>query len=340
MHMFFGKVLYWRLIVLTVFAYSCFLTFTPSALANEALPVICRIGIFITSLHDFQPADNSFSADFWLWSICPTDSIKPLDTIQISRSKKLDAKLGTTEKKGSMYWSQRQFSGVFHHKWNIINFPFDHQTLEFELEDGVNDASKLVYFPDAENSGYSEELKLQGFKFAHLDKFDNLKLSERKSRYSTTFGNPNRTKRSDFSHILVRIEIKRNERIGFFKLNTPTYVAFALSILSFFMLPKLPPVFAARMGLLVGCLFAVVVNMRSSESILGRTSSLTLVDQIHISTMIYLFISATIAVISLLNCEAGKDKLAKFYDRRLVFLYTISFIMVNLILILNAYFNG
>ncbi|HET7094547.1 MAG TPA: hypothetical protein VFI22_13735, partial [Thermomicrobiales bacterium] len=51
---------------------------TPQA----ASPERCRVGVFLIDLYDLDYAANSFTADFWLWSVCPTAAIRPLDTLE------------------------------------------------------------------------------------------------------------------------------------------------------------------------------------------------------------------------------------------------------------------
>ncbi|WP_333235917.1 hypothetical protein [Microcoleus sp. AT13-A5] len=84
---------------------------------------------------------------------------------------------------------------------------------------------------------------------------------------------------------------------------------------------------SARTSLLGGCLFSALVNMRGSESVLGRTESLKLVDRIHI-VAVYIFAGALATVFFRLTAEAGQAKQAMWLDSRLLFLVlTISFIV-------------
>jgi len=69
--------------------------------------------------------------------------------------------------------------------------------------------------------------------------------------------------------------------------------------------------------------------MRGSESVLGRTESLTLVDQIHI-VAVYIFAGSLATVFSRLTAEAGRAKQAMWLDSRLLFeVFTISFIVMK-----------
>lgn len=299
----------------------------------ETLSQTCKFGIFLTSLHDLKPPEKSFSADFWLWSLCPSETLQPLKNIDIIKSRSISSNANLIEKRGDLYWSQRNFQVVFQQNWNVNSFPFDRQVLNLEFED-INDSSKLVFATDTANSGYSKEIKPSGFQIKDF------KIQETKYQYPTTFGDPSISVGSTYSRIVVSIAIARNGLASFFKLNTGTYVAFALSLLSFFLTPIQTSIFSARMSLLVGSLFAVVINLRALESVLGRTEGLTLVDNINIITMVYIFASAMIAILSQKACELKREKLALRYDRYSIYLIGISYVVINFILITTAAIRG
>ncbi len=106
------------------------------------------------------------------------------------------------------------------------------------------------------------------------------------------------------------------------------------------MVPDNPPIFGARMVVLVGSLFATVISLRASEAVLGSAESLSLVDKIHIVAMAYIFIAALIAVLARKACESGKEELAKRCDRVLLPVLGISFVLINGLLITMAAIAG
>ena len=55
--------------------------------------------------------------------------------------------------------------------------------------------------------------------------------------------------------------------------------------MSFFYDPRDAKGFSSRLGLLVGALFAVLVNMRAADTVIGDTGRLTLVTEIHLATL-------------------------------------------------------
>src|SRR5215210_4025372 len=214
------------------------------------------IGIFITSLHDLDVAGGSFGVDYWVWSIHPPE-LNPLETLEFYNAKEAHADLDQTAERGDQEWSQRKISAVGRHDWDLSNFPFDRQVLDIVLEEGTADTTALMYSADTANSGYNEDIHLEGW---HITDFA---LEERTVDYATTFGDPDIFDGSSYARLVASVQLERESMTGFFKLVTGVYVASAIVLLSFLMNPHHANIFGARMGVLVGALFATVLILLS-----------------------------------------------------------------------------
>jgi hypothetical protein len=128
------------------------------AWSQQVAPQTCRIGTYLISLKNFNPADSNFGADFWLWSICPSKTLKPLQTMEIvsatdvqnfydSEQDKKDP-FGMFKLQSKVYWTQRKVSAKLYHAWDLENFPFDRHTLEIPLEESDLDTNAFVYTLD------------------------------------------------------------------------------------------------------------------------------------------------------------------------------------------------
>jgi hypothetical protein len=317
-----------------------------SSLAESIHPRTCQVGIYITSLRDFKLADKSFTADFRVWSVCPEKDLKPLESMEfvdaieyqfshdITLNKKNKSGLFST--KQEVYWSQRDITATLYHNWDVNNYPFDRHVLKISLEEAIQDSKGFVYTPDFKNSGYQRDMKTSSWKITSST------LVEQRISYTTTFGDPAlSSKQGVYSRLVVSIPIRRAKIVSFFKLTAGVYVAFAVAMLSFFYDTSQASLVSARTSLLLGCLFAALVNMRAPESVIGRTEGLTLVDQIHIVAIIYIFGAAITTVYSRLSSEAGQAKFSMWRDRKLFFrAFTISFIVVNALMISYAAIIG
>ena len=291
------------------------------------------IGMFITSLHDLDVTADTFGVDYWVWSV-HSPELNPLETLEFYNAKEAHADLDQTAERGDRSWSQRKISAVVRHDWDISNFPFDRQILDIVLEEGENDATEVVYSADTTNSGYNKDIHLEGW---HITNFE---LEERTVDYATTFGDPDIFDGSSYARLVASVQLQRETMTGFFKLVTGVYVASAIGLLSFLMNPEHANIFGARMGVLVGALFATVLSLRASEAVLGSTESVSLVDKIHIIAMVYVLIAALITVLVRKAYESGKEELAKRRNRIWLRVLGISFVLINGLLIILAAIAG
>ncbi len=317
--------------------------------ATVSSPQTCRVGIYIAALRDLNLPEKQFSSDFYVWSVCPSEELQPLTSMKVLNVEDFhnfkaafDSTLPRKDlpkwfyPKNNVYWSERKIRATLYQRWDVSNFPFDRHTLTIALEEPTKNASQFVYTPDFENSGYQPNMNLDGWEITHF------KLVEQKVPYASTFGDPELTAPQDsYSRLVAAIDIKRVKFFSFFKLTIGVYIAFAVAMLSFFYDSDTVNLTSPRRAIYVGALFAALLNMRVQESVLGRTEDLTLVDQIHIAAILYIFGAGFISVYSRLMSESGQKQQAKWLDRQIFFrLFTGSFVVFNVVAIAYAIIVG
>jgi hypothetical protein len=315
---------------------------TPTTSTAPPTQQSCRIGVYLLSPRDMAPATKSFGADFWVWSNCPSKTLKPLETMEVVKGKDIQTAYDSVQEKPDpaaklgkkIYWAQRKISATLRHDWAVENFPFDRHTLEIPLEETQADVTAFVYIPDVENSSYKQDMKVDGWK---IKKFT---VRERQEKYQSTFGDPVlKSGESEYSRLSIVIDIERDSMLSFFKLITGVYAAFVTILLAFFLEPSSE--FGSRTGLLVGSLFAVLVSMQSIDGVLGQSGTLTMVDSIHVTTLGYLIAAVIAAVYSNRLNEQGREKAALKFDRQICFsVFSISFVAFNIIVITHAMMQG
>ncbi|GBO53950.1 hypothetical protein APA_1898 [Pseudanabaena sp. lw0831] len=312
-------------------------------------PQTCRIGVYVASLRNLNLPDKRFSTDFYLWSVCPSKELQPLKSMKVLNVEDFKnfkvANDSSDERKNlskwfdvqeNVYWSGRKVRATLSQSWNVSNFPFDRHTLTIAFEETTKNSSEFVYTTDFDNSGYKPNIDLDSWQ---ITKF---KIAEQKISYSTTFGNPEQVAQQEsYSRIVISIDIKRIKMFSFFKLTIGVYIAFAVAMLSFFYDSSNTSLASPRRAIYIGALFATLLSMRLQESVLGRTEDLTLIDQIHIGTILYVFGTGVVSVYSRLTSESNNKKFAMWLDRRVFFqLFTISFVVFNVIAIAYAIIVG
>ena len=184
--------------------------------------------------------------------------------------------------------------------------------------------------PDYSHSGYNESIN-DGDWIA-----SNFSLNEVEHDYSTNFGKPNSKLDSKgvYSRIKVEITLHRARITSFLKLCAGVYAAVTIAGLAFLMDVREPDIVSGRTGLLVGCLFAAIVNMQQAEATLGMSEDVTLTDMIHIISIAYILASSLLALTAYLRCEAGREDFAQQMDRKIYLpIFMSSFVVVNAVVI-------
>jgi hypothetical protein len=309
----------------------------PARAQDGDSPQSCKMGVYLTSLHDLDITAKTFAADMWIWSNCPTEELTPLQSMEFVNANQYEAKLDYSEVKNGIVWAQRKVNGVFRHNWDVHNYPFDRHTLIVEMEEAAYDTSSFVYEADSANSTYSPSIQLDGWKITDF------KILSRQTEYTTTFGDPSLESggSSLYTKLEVAISITRTELTSFLKLIGPVYIAFAVALLSLLLYLENASVLSAQIGLLAGSLFATVINLSIASTSLGASERLTLVDQIHILSLLYILIITGVAIQSQLALKKGqtadgiRDK-----NFRIFLILGETFIILNAVMIALAIRQG
>jgi hypothetical protein len=310
-------------------------------------PLTCVMGVYLQDMRDYKFDERSLFASIRLWSVCPTDQDSPLNDLSVMNSNgtsiseintlKLPNESGYFPNSPMVFWSERTVEGTFFHHWSAKNFPFDRHTITFEFESVRSDISTFVITPDYQHSGFNPSINDGDWRASDFT------LRELEHSYSTNFGKPNRklNGKGIYSRIRVEITLSRERVTSFFKLCTGVYAAVIIASLAFLMDVREPDIVSGRTGLIVGCLFAAIVNMQQAESTLGQSEDITLTDTIHIISIVYILVSAMFALTAYLRCEAGREDFARHMDRRIHLpIFLSSFAVVNAVVIAYAAIIG
>jgi hypothetical protein len=289
------------------------------------------IGVWVTQIYDLDPTAGSFTASFWLWTRHRGGNLRPLDTIHILGAKKVDSEPTLTQVKAGQVWDQKFFRAVIHYTWELREYPFDEHNFVIRFEEGLYDGEALVYVPDRMQSGIDTTALGSRWSIGSFDFETQLRRSP------TTYGDPALAKpKSVSADGVITVYAERRQTIIFAKLLIGAYVALLLALLSYRIKTDQPTLFSARLGLLVGSLFATVVNLRSTESVLGRTDDFTLVDKIHITISLYILVAAVSALISRRFCERDGVALSRRIDLISMIITAAIFAATNIVMISNA----
>lgn len=296
-------------------------------------PEYVTMGIYLLSIHDANFVNGTFGADFWIWTNYTNPQLQPIKTLELINAKSYAEMLHLTQDKGKFTWSQKKIQGTFRYHWNMTNFPFDVHRLTIIIEESQDDFNLLRYKVDTINSKYDQSIHIPGFVLKKVT-FDTIERN-----YDTNFGEPKPESTSSYSALTINLELERVSMLLFIKMHATLYIAFLITLLCFpllALLPKTPQMINGVFSAIIGSTFAVVINLRASDSIIGYSEALTLVDRLHILTLFYFVLLGLIAIIVLITREKWtQQNLVRF-----VFIadsiYLISYVIGNTFMVWNA----
>ena len=295
----------WTLVALLVAGFQLF-TQAVRADNNDPLPRTIPLGIYMVELHDFDPKGSSFQADFWLWARTPPDMANWIPSLDYPTGIHTEQVNTTEQMFDGARWACTNVSGKFRKDWKLKNFPLDRLHLQIPIEESTLDASKLRFSADTINSSAKETVLPAGWRLR------NFTIQSGVHHYATNFGNPAKPAHSssEYASLTIDIEIERESFAVFWKLTAIPYIATILAFLSFFVVFDSFLMFP-RFSLLIGSLFAACVSMRGLNSELGTADVFTLLDSIHVATLVYIFfgILCTIASREMFHRHVAEKKI-------------------------------
>jgi hypothetical protein len=314
-------------IITTLLFLTCFLS-TPKVYAQDKGPDTVRIGCYIISLHNFNFREKEYTARFWLWMLYDSPDIEFHDDVEIPNAKTLNFDAMVDDSTAGNKWIQLKITANMKQTWNVKDYPFDEQELSIIVENSKYDARTVVFVPDTVGQYYDPEFVVEGW---HIKEFG---VSTGISHYATGFGDASLDKpESDYSKYIIHIKLERNSWGLFFKIFLGMYVAFAISIVSFWVDSEHTE---SRFALPVGGLFAAVGNKYIIDSYLPESSAFTTVDILHGATFVSIFITIAFAALSLRFGDEGNLKQSKKTDKVVRAVLSISYILFNAAVVIHS----
>lgn len=265
------------------------LTLFPSA--SSAEPATSKYGIYLTRLDDFDIRDKSFFASFWLFTVAHDPKALTPSAIEFPNAVDIEATNQFEENIDGRFLLQERVQGTFRHAWDLGNYPFVRQTLRIEFE-SVNDVTKVLYEPDIANTNYDKSISIDGWRIVSVQMIPQFK------KYVSNFGDPRLQPgwESEYSKLALEVTVEQSDISAFVTLVITPVIAILITLITYLLLSRDLGLLTARLSLLVGSIFAVVISMRSAAAELGSISNINLLDVIHIAALLYITVGIIAAV--------------------------------------------
>ncbi|ROP48061.1 hypothetical protein, partial [Streptomyces sp. PanSC9] len=238
----------------------------------------CQVGAYVTDLYGLDVSPRTINADFWLWSVCPSADLDATRRLEFINATQVSQSDRSVEKVGDQYWSQVKVSGTFRQQFHLSEYPFDKQDVQIQVEDSQLNAPSSPTSP----TGRTPATTTPSASTASRSVTSACGWSPTPTRRPSATPHQAR-QQSRYSQFVIELHLDRVDLAGFIRQAWPAYVAFLISLMSYFIwAPEFLTVLAARLGILGASLFSVVLSMRST-SLTGTQFGVTLVDQIHLA---------------------------------------------------------
>jgi hypothetical protein len=322
------------LVAIVLFA-TCFapakLLAQDSTIVTDDGPDTVRVGCYIISLHNFNFREKEYTARFWLWMLYDSPDIEFHDDVEIPNAKTLNFDAMVDDSTAGYKWIQLKITANMKQTWNVKDYPFDEQELQIIVENAKYDARTVVFVPDTVGQYYDPDFVVEGW---DIKKFT---VTTGVSHYATGFGDASLDKpESDYSKYIIHIKMARSAWGLFFKIFLGMYVAFAISIVSFWVDSEHTE---SRFALPVGGLFAAVGNKYIIDSYLPESSAFTTVDILHGATFVSIFITIAFAALSLKFGDGGNRLQSQKTDKVVRSILVISYVLFNVGVVIHALYS-
>ena len=254
---------------------------TPQAADAAATPepVRCKLGARVMQLSGLDARTNDFTADLWLWSLCPDDdgALGPLHNPEFPGALRVTLSPLESVLKDDIRYDYRRAQLVVQHDWKISQYPFDSHWLTINIETSDFAEEVMALTPDIDKSGIEVDATSDAWSV------ESFAIDSLRHTYGSNFGAFDAS--ATYSRIDIAILIERKSWFSFFKLTTALYVSVVFALLALFYDNNNASHYTGRVGAAMAALFAVIISLRSVDAALGDTPELTSVAQLHLFGM-------------------------------------------------------
>lgn len=311
----------------------------PQTSSASGVPT-CLFGGYVTNIYGIAPADSTFSARFWVWSLCPEKAWDPLPGLSFPGAINLAVSNNQHSYELGDYRHAELLQGQFYQQIDEHNYPFDKQDLVIEITPAAN-SNALQLTADTQDSTITPGMAIPGWKVASYRVIDTPR------RFAGNLGN--RTIPADGGHvkdtIFIETTLARSDQVGFLRAALPLWIIFLIGAVSFLRTDSDPERIGARAGILVGLVFAIVLNMSAVDAAV-YSAGVSMLDQLHILTMAFILAGLVVnahcwrwSLTEWDETEKGLRRIELFRQRSLV-IGVIAYVGLTALLIMLAVGNG
>ena len=264
------------------------LTLLAGAASGQDATKSVTVGGYINDIHHLDLRTHSYPGDIYIWFRWTDADDAPHETFEFMNLYDPEAHIedvGYDEPEvmdtdGSFY-NYIRHQGAFTTQVSLRRYPFDHQVLEFIIEDAEYGTEVMNYVPDLEGVTINDELSLAGYRIGEP------RIRIMPKSYPTTFGDLNNPETGAYSRVIFEVPITRPWQFGVFKLLLPVLIVLICAALALFIDPTHTE---GRIGLTITALLTLVAMQITTGGTLPEVGYLMLLDMVYLYSYAFILL--------------------------------------------------
>jgi hypothetical protein len=266
----------------------------------EEAPHRVGFGVYVLSIHDLEPGDDSYGASLFVWWRYGKSNFDPLRDTQFLNARSLRYENITERQlKDHSFYVSAMAQAVINKRWDMSRYPFDRHRLKLVVEVPFP-TDEMVLDLDQSGSRFAADALPPGWRLTDF------RLVGSVEAYDSAFGRPEPAT-SGFSRGTVVIEIARDDAGALLGRFGGLFAAAVIAMLTYLVEPRdLGP----RVGMAVCAVLAAIGNTLALRPELGHWTGLALPRQVALITFVAIVVAIANAVATARCQQAGRERAA------------------------------
>ncbi len=283
-------------------------------------------GIYVTNIKSISLTNNNWSTDFFLWFKWTGDiGYDPGANFRVVDGKIDSKNLIKNITNGNEHYELYEISATINQVFDVLRFPLDDQYLHINIQDKNLNRQNLLYVPDTNASSLAKDIKVSGYEIGPFI------IVEKADSYGTNLGDSTMNS-TTFSQLRAGFLLSRSGTFFITSALIAIFVAVFAALASLLIKPDFLP---ARIGTEASALFIGVTNLILVQNLVP-SGTLTIATMINALGLGIISFTLIVTLFSISYHHQGREEFSKKFDRRILLISSISFVLIVLLLVFTG----
>lgn len=303
-------------------------------------PVIVKTGVYLSSIDEFDIREGSYKFSGYMWFRWrrPIEPDNEIEFVLVN-GQLLSIDDAEVRKHDGWYRQSHRFTARLRNAFPLHDYPFDQQTLKWELEHRWLGTDHVVFEPDEEalpsdalaEAALGPDVRVRDWSILE----DAVSHRSEVQTYSTNFGwlNPNKWDR-DSSRYVFEIPVSRSIVPYVIKSVVPLIIIVLMSFCVFFISAT---EFQAQVSITITALLSAIAFHISQSNALPKVGYLVAADIFYLLSYAVIFLTLVQVLIAHVVYQHGYPERAAWLDRVARVVFPVLFFLPIAYLVAYAY---